>query len=581
MQGVPSRLTCSQVVIGGMVACLGNACGGAVAETDGAAGTTTDGSTAEVPTLSSPTGMENPCAPSLSGWVTFSTPSGSFEGSVNVELQASEASAEIRYTVDHTPPNADSPLYEVPLLFTETTELRVQAFTGGEPFGPPQTAVYLARSFDKSHDLPVLVLDSYGQAVPGAGLDLDPSDDPFSREYMSAAVLSFEPNAGVTSLAAPPVVASGAGVHVRGQSSAYFNKKPYRIEIRDALDADRDCPMFGMPSESDWVLYSPFPDKALIRNSFVYSLGRDMGMAAPRGRLVEVYVNSEPRALQSSDYQGVYLFVENIKNQKYRLNLQQLEPGDTTLPDIQGGYIFKFEWQSANIEQFLACPEGAAYCWDWLDVADPKPWNQEQQDYLVSHLVELSAAFHATNPADPTLGYPAFIDTASFVNHVIINELTKNMDGYVRSQYFYKDRDTKVFAGPLWDFDLIAGVGSSLGAFENISLEGWQYAHFESGWRTADWFHVLLNDPTFQAALAERWRELRQGVLSNAEIVARIQGLSQGLANAAQRNFEKWPILGSEYVQQFETPTADTWQGQVEVMQNWLLERALWLDSQW
>ncbi len=47
-----------------------------------------------------------------------------------------------------------------------------------------------------------------------------------------------------------------------------------------------------MPAESDWVLHSPYPDKALIRNAFTYSLGRDIGMAAPRGVLVEVYVNT-------------------------------------------------------------------------------------------------------------------------------------------------------------------------------------------------------------------------------------------------------------------------------------------------
>jgi hypothetical protein len=135
-----------------------------------------------------------------------------------------------------------------------------------------------------------------------------------------------------------------------------------------------------------------------------------------------VYINSEPRALDSSDYQGVYLFVETIKNQKHRLNLQQIEPGDTMLPEIQGGYIFKFEWQSGSIEQPLQCPQGTTYCWDWLEVADPKPWNQEQQAYLASHLAELAAAFHSSNPADPTLGYRAFIDTASFVNHVIIND---------------------------------------------------------------------------------------------------------------------------------------------------------------
>lgn len=575
-------MTGLRLPLAGLVVCAGNACQGSDT-TGNANSTTTSGNTAPTSTGGSLIEWENPCAPGATGLVTFSPPSGTFENSVSVELEAAtDSSAEIRYTLDHTPPNAASPLYTAPLSFDETTDLRVQLFTDGEPTGPPQTAVYIARSFDQPHDLPVLVLDSYGRAVPGAEPDFEPTDGSFSREFMSAAVMSFEPEDGVTSFSGPPVVASGVGVHVRGQSSVRFNKKPYRVELRDATDADRDCPMFGMPPESDWVLNPPFPDKALIRNAFVYSLGPDMGLAAPRARLVEVYVNSEPRALASSDYQGVYLFVETIKNQKHRLNLEQLGASDTTLPDIQGGYIFKFEWgQHENIEQLLPCPEQAVSCWDWLEVADPKPWNQEQQAYLASHLAELTAAFHASDPADPTQGYPAFIDTDSFVNHVIVHELTRNADSYVRSQHFHKDRDTKVSAGPLWDFDLIAGVGSSQGSYQNVALEGWQYENFESRWETADWFEVLVNDPTFQVALAARWRELRQGVLADAEIVARIRMLTQGLASAAQRNFDKWPILTTELIEQFETPTADTWESQVEVMQEWLLGRAAWLDTQW
>lgn len=567
-----SLCTGSHLVIAGMLAWPGVACGGSN-ESGSPAGAQT--STEDVAGFT-----DNPCG-RTSGSVTFSVPSGTFEGSVTVELQATDPASELRYTVDHTPPTEDSPLYEAPLSFSETTELRVQVFVGGKPDGPPQTAVYIARGLDERHDLPVLVLDTYGHPVPGAEQDLDGSEKPFSREYLNAAIMAFEPRAGATSFSAAPAMASGAGIHVRGQSSATFNKKPYRLELRDGTDADRDCPMFGMPAESDWVLNPNFPDKALIRNAFVYSLAPDVGVAAPRGRLVEVYINSEPRALHSSDYQGVYLFVETIKNQKNRLNLQQLEPSDSALPAIQGGYIFAFEWERTDIEQPLPCPEGAEYCWDWLGVTDPKPLNPEQHDYLASHVAQLAAAFHAENPADPELGYPAYIDTASFVNRVIINEFTRNMDSYVRSDYYYKDRDTKVFAGPLWDFDVIAGVGSSQGSYANMSPEGWQYENFESRWETADWIHILMTDATFRAALAARWRELRQGVLSNAEIVARIRRLTQGLAKAAQRNFERWPILTTEYIVQFETPTADSWEEQVEVMQEWLLGRAAWLDTQW
>jgi hypothetical protein len=531
-------------------------------------------------------GVDDGCPLSPSGAVTFSAPSGTFEGSVSVELSSSDATAEIRYTTDHTQPTTSSTLYAgTALTFTQSTELRVQAFVQGAALGAPATAVYVARAFDAPHDLPVMILDSYGTELPGqntggSGPGFPGQGGTPNRDYIDAAAMTFDPAGAMTSFAAAPSLATPAGFHIRGQSSASYDKKPYRLELRDATSSDRNCVLLGMPSESDWVLHAPYPDKALLRNAFVYSLGPAMGMQAPRAKFVELYLNTAARPLESGDYQGVYLLVETIKNQKDRLNLQQLETTDTMLPAISGGYIFKFEWQVMDIEQELACPTGD-HCWDFLEVVDPKPWVQQQQDYLAGYLRQLVDALHSATPADPATGYPAFLDTASFVNQVILNELTRNLDAYTRSQYFYKDRDTKVFTGPLWDFDLIAGVGTR-GNYENLSLDAFQYdsnaMRFET---TADWFPLLLADPAFRAALVARWQELRLSALSDAEIGSRIDGLAAGLSAAAVRNFSKWPILTTERIGFFDTPVVDTWEAQVAAMKEWLLGRAAWLDTQW
>lgn len=515
------------------------------------------------------------------GSVSYSVPSGAFEGTLNVALSTSIAGAEIRYTTDHTAPTATSTLYTgAPIAISATTQLFAQAFAQGAPVGEAEAGIYIARSFDASHDLPVIVLDSYGTAVPGQATTTGGKAGGGSmatNDFVNVALLSFEPSGGMTSLSETPRVASSAGFHIRGQSSANYDKKPYRVELRKVDGTDRDCTMLGMPGESDWVLHSPFPDKALIRNAFVYSLGPEIGLKAPRAAFAEVYVNSAARPLQSSDYQGVYLLVETIKNQKDRLNLQQLKETDTALPAIAGGYIFKFEWQVTDIGQELVCPSGQQNCWDFLEVADPDPWNQPQQDFLTQYLRSFVTGLHSATPTDATSGYPAFMDTPSFVNQVILHELTRNLDAYTRSQYFHKDRDGKMNAGPLWDYDLIAGVGSG-----NTALSGWQYESIASRFRTtADWFPMLIAEPAFKAAVVARWKELRQGSLSDAQVTARITRLTTGLANGAQRNFQKWNNLTSARIGFFETPTAATWEGQVAAMQTWLLGRMAWLDMNW
>src|SRR5690606_33857044 len=115
--------------------------------------------------------------------------------------------------------------------------------------------------------LPIVVVDGYGAGKPRD-----------KNVYFDAAVMVFAPENGQATFAALPTIATRAGYHVRGQSSARFPKTPYRLEFWDNEDEDADYPVLGMPAQSDWALISPYYDRTLIRNPFAYELGRDMGL---------------------------------------------------------------------------------------------------------------------------------------------------------------------------------------------------------------------------------------------------------------------------------------------------------------
>ena len=502
-------------------------------------------------------------AEDLVGDIGFSVPSGTFQGQVSVSLSTSVTGAQIRYTTNGQLPTAQSALYQGPLQFTRTTQLRAQAFVDQAASGRPGTAMYVAReATTTAHDLPVVVIDSYAAGKP-------------QREYFDAATMIFEPQAGgTTSPAAAPAVATRAGFKLRGQSSASFEKTPYRLEFRDNADDDTDHPVLGMPADSDWVLRGPFTDKSLIREAFVYDLGREMGLKAPRYRFVEFYLNTDATAVGTADYMGVYMMVETIKNSKNRLDLKGLDEDDTTLPTIQGGYIFKFEWMAAE-EPTLPCTGAANTCWNYLEVADPDPLNAQQRDWLRGHVQEFHNVLRAPNFADPVTGYRKYIDVPSFIDHMIVNELSRGMDAYLRSAHFYKDRDGKIFAGPLWDFDLTFGVG---GFFQNDQVSGWQHLQTRQP-QANDWYAQLLRDPAFVNQVKSRWQSLRRGLLSDSALQSRIDTLSRPLTSGAQRNFQRWPNLSSATVGFFRTPTAPTWQGQVQAMRDWMQRRTAWLDS--
>lgn len=496
------------------------------------------------------------------GDITYSVPSGTFQGEVSVSLGTTVSGAQVRYTTDGQPPTATSPSYAgTPLRFTRTTQLRAQAFVGGTATGAPGTSLYVARAINTSHDLPVLLLDAYGRGAPG-------------RDYVDVAAMEFQPTNGSTSIGATPSLVSRAGFHLRGNSSAMFPKTPYRLELRDNTDDDSDLPLLGMPADSDWVLRGPYTDKALIRDAFVYGLGRDMGIHAPRFAFAEVYVNTDAQPVAANDYLGVYLIVETIKNSKNRLDLKQLDSDDITLPKLTGGYIFKFEWMAAE-EPTLPCQGADLTCWHYLEVVDPDPLQPEQREWLRQHVQQFHDLLRTPGFADPVTGYSSMIDVDSFVDQLIVNELSREMDSYLRSAYFHKDREGKIVAGPLWDYDLTFGVG---GFFANDQVAGWQYQQTRSP-SANDWFQRLLQDPAFVNRVKSRWQQLRQGVLSNAQLEARINTLVAPLGNAAQRNFQRWPNLSTRMLGPFITPTAATWQGQVQFMRDWMSRRTAWLDS--
>ena len=496
----------------------------------------------------------------LAGDVTFSVPGRAFTGTLQVTLGTSVSGAQVRYTTDGSVPTASSPVASGPLTLTRSTEVRAQAFVAGTASGEPGSAQYVATNVTTTHDLPVLVLDSFGKGAVG--------DD-----YHSSAVIELQPSGGTTSLTSAPTLVTRAGYRLRGQSSRMFDKKPYRLELWDNEDDDQDLPFFGMPAESDWVLRGPFADKSLVREALVYDLGRELGLHTPRYRLVEVYVNDDAQPVAANDYRGVYMLEETIKNQKDRLDLKKLDPEDVTSPRVEGGYIIKFEWLAA--EQPLVPCAGSSACWTDLEVHDPDDLVPAQLDYIAGYVGRVNDAIHSPNRADPATGYPSLIDVDSFVDLVIVNELSRDMDAYYRSQYFYKDRGGLLTAGPLWDFDLTFGVG---GYFQNEQVSGWQYQQSRQNPPT-DWFTVLMNDPAFTDRVKARWQELRRGPLADASLRSHLSGLTAPLSGAATRNFQRWPNLSTQMIGPFITPTASTWTGQVTQLQDWMLRRAAWLDT--
>ena len=129
--------------------------------------------------------------------------------------------------------------------------------------------------------------------------------------------------------------AGNIGIEIRGESSQMFDKKSYGFETWDDNYEDKDVSLIGFPEEEDWILYGPFSDKSLIRNKLIYSLSNLIGMYASKTEFCELIINN--------DYKGVYVFMEKLKRDKNRINIEKLTETDIDENLITGGYIIKID----------------------------------------------------------------------------------------------------------------------------------------------------------------------------------------------------------------------------------------------
>jgi CotH kinase protein/Chitobiase/beta-hexosaminidase C-terminal domain len=510
----------------------------------------------------------SPASAAADPGVDFSVPSETFSAPLSVALSTAVPGAQIRYTTDGRLPTAASPAYTGPIAVTATTRLRAQAFVDDVATGPSRTEFYLAADVATPHDLPVLVLDTFG-----AGRMT-------KADYQDAAVFVYQPKAGATvKLADRPALVSRGGVRLHGNSSATFPKRSMRLELHDENDKDANLPFLGMPADADWVLKGPYADKSLVRDALAYSTGAALGrLRAPRTVPVEVYLDPDGGAVTEADYLGVYLVTEKVEVSADRVNIAKLKTTDIAEPAVTGGYVLKFDRDVAE-EPTIPCTGAAATCFRSLEVVEPGTLAAEQKEWLTAYLKKTNDALHAPDFADPAVGYAAYLDVDSFVDYMIINELSRNCDGYVRSSFLTKDRGGKLTAGPLWDYDLAWGNG---GVRDNLAVEGWQYPLNSAGSRPAnDWLIRLNQDPAFVARVAARWQHLRATDLSDAAIDARIDANAAPLTAAARRNFTTYPILDqARLVNWVRTPATETWQEQLDYLKSWIHQRAAWMDTQ-
>ena len=215
-----------------------------------------------------------------------------------------------------------------------------------------------------------------------------------------------------------------------------------------------------------------------MRDVITYMWGKKLGLYASETKYVELVLNGE--------YLGIYVLLEKIKRGKGRIDIANLKPADITGVELTGGYILRVDKPDDN--EYPA----------WTSVPSPKlngttsisfqyhdPEGEDlvsvQQQYIKNFIFQFESALSNTT-FKAVDGYRKYINVPSFIDFMIMTEISKNVDGYFYSTYMYKDKDSDVDAeagklhmGPLWDFNL--GYGNVDYHTNSQYAPGWMYNH--------------------------------------------------------------------------------------------------------
>jgi hypothetical protein len=222
---------------------------------------------------------------------------------------------------------------------------------------------------------------------------------------------------------------------------------------------------------------------------------------------------------------GNYLLIEQVRVDKNRVNIKEMDKTDNSGDAVTGGYLLELDFHYDN--EFQWRDHGIPFA---VKSPDPEDLTQEQKDYIKGYIAEVSNVLYGNDFQDPENGYAKYLDIDSFIDYWIVYEVMCNHElGNPGSVYFHKDRGGKLVAGPCWDFDWgVLSFWTSGGDHQLVN-------------RHAIWYSRLFEDPAFYDRLKARFYELLPQL---GTIPAYMDEYREMLSKSATLNFRMWDPAG-------------------------------------
>ncbi len=405
---------------------------------------------------------------------------------------------------------------------------------------------------------------------------------------------------------------------MKGRGNATWNKpkKPYQIKTDKKVEL-----VEGAGKHKTWLLMANYGEQTMVRNSFVYDLANDVSATAnnPMMQFVDLYCNYE--------YQGTYSVCEKVEIGDNRIEINDLEgatedanpdvdldsfdrfgpnvpeqssgkgykiPNDPE--DITGGYLLEVESHPRyqNEVSGFVTSRGQA-----MVIKEPEYASEAQVAYISNYFQEFEDALYSADGINPKTGkrYDEYFDLSSLARKYIIEELTRNIDANMTSQFYYKPADGEAaiaYCAPVWDYD------NSLGNYNNTrQYEGWTAANksnnvdgqatYETPYRTnCKYYGQMKTHQSFMNAVIAEWNGSFLPIISEALGTADdpntytkpLSFYTTHLGTSAQMNHVVWNTLTALNIQNLDTG-GPTYKGTIDYLKSYIKGRSEWMTSQW
>lgn len=357
---------------------------------------------------------------------------------------------------------------------------------------------------------------------------------------------------------------------IRGNASAGFPKKPYRIKFNDGKSHHMmkgSATMESPAKAKKWTLINNYGDKTLMRNVLAFEVSRRIGMDyTVYCQPVDLIVNGE--------YKGCYQLCDQITVDAHRVPVTEMEPTDVEEPQVTGGYL-------VEVDSYAGSESSMFYSNRGMPVTIKAPGEDEivpaQSQYVKKAFNLMESAVWDSNYSDPDKGYRSKLDVETFLKHFIVGEFSGNTDTYW-STYMYKDRSEDIWhVGPCWDFDLAFDNDNRTYPVNNHS--DWIYRSGGSGAQgMPDFVSRIIREPYASNRLRQLWAEARDSSIITAEsLVAYIDSVENAIKASADLNFKRWNILKQQV--HMNAYALGSYEDEVDMVRKCVRDRVAWFDQ--